>query len=390
VPSQPDDKLFDDIARSDSSVARFSESTFDWLNRVDGDDCARVREVLESWYVDYPADSKADLRMRFRNRDMGQHVGAFWELYVFTLYRRLGHAVTVHPSVPGTDRKPDFLVSRDGTSMYVECAVVFPGDTAGRLTPGVEGYIYDYINTLSSPDFFVGLRFSQVGTQQPKVTEITKPLDEWLSSLNPDKELEAIDSGNDPPTKEISVRDWKLVYTPYPKSPDKRGEGRRLLGVLPPSGTFVVNDVEQLRDTLKRKGRRYGKSPDKPLVIAILNRSAFGGQDDLTDAVFGSITVEDGNGLSAPRLVRGRNGYWRGAEGGARVSGVLFGQNLNPWSVATVLPQLWINPWGSMPLVATDSLATFSVGDTGEIVAAGGGIEAHEVFGLPQGWPHDS
>jgi hypothetical protein len=84
---------------------------------------------------------------------------------------------------PGSDRKPDFLVERDATGMYVECAVVFSGDAGAKLTPGIEEYIRDYINTLSNPKFFVGLRISQHGTQQPKATEITRPLEDWLAEL---------------------------------------------------------------------------------------------------------------------------------------------------------------------------------------------------------------
>ena len=56
----------------------------------------------------------------------------------------------------------------------------------------------------------------------------------------------------------------------------------------------------------------------------------------MTDAVFGTIAIQGGGGLPV-ELVRRPDGYWRGTAGGDRVSGVLFGQNLNPWSVATVL-----------------------------------------------------
>jgi hypothetical protein len=134
--------------------------------------------------------------------------------------------------------------------MYIECAVVFPGDTASKLTPGIEEYICDYINTISNSNFFVGLRISQVGTQQPKAIEITRSLEEWLAKLNTDDQ--------EPERTEIPVRDWKLTYTAIPRDPDKRGESRRLLGVLPSSGVFVVNDVDQIRDTLRGKGGRYG------------------------------------------------------------------------------------------------------------------------------------
>lgn len=52
-----------------------------------------------------------------------QHFGAWWELYIHTFYRRLGYAVDVHPTMPnGTT--PDFVVTRDGVSTYVECKAI--------------------------------------------------------------------------------------------------------------------------------------------------------------------------------------------------------------------------------------------------------------------------
>ena len=197
--------------------------------------------------------------------------------------------------------------------------------------------------------------------------------------------LADIASGKEAPQTEISVRDWKLVYTAIPKNPDKRGKSRSLLGVLD-SGMSVVNDVDQIRDTLSEKGGRYG-TPDKPLVVAVLNYSAFGGEDDMTDAVFGTIAIQGGGGLPV-ELVRRPDGYWRGTAGGDRVSGVLFGQNLNPWSVATVLPRMWINPWASRPIPEADPFGTFTVDDDGKVVPGEGSRSAAKIFGLPPGWPN--
>ncbi len=385
MPSKPANKLFDNIKRSDSSHAQAKESTFQWLNRADRDDCARAREVLEDWYSCYP-DVNEDLRKRFRKRNEGQHIGAWWELYVYTLYRLLGYRVAVHPPVPGSRRKPDFLVERDATSTYVECAVVFAGDYVRKLTAGVEEYIRDYINTLTNPNFFVGLRISQRGKQQPKATDITRPLEDWLATLDADDVLADIASGKAPPKTEMSVRDWKLVYTAFPKNPDKRGKSRSLLGLLESSRVSAVNDVEQLRDTLSEKGAHYG-TPDKPFVVAVLNKSPFGGEDDMTDAVFGTIAVQGGGGLPT-ELVRKPDGYWRGTAGGDRVSGVLFGQNLNPWSVATVLPRMWINPWASRPITEANPFGTFTVNNDWEVVPSEWSRTADAIFGLPTGWPN--
>jgi len=120
VASRSERKLFDEFERTDSTRKPYSgESVFQFMNRVDRADWARVREELEGWYSEYP-DSDNDLRNRFQSQREDQDYGAWWELYIHTFYRRLGYAVDVHPMMPnGT--KPDLLVTRGGVSTYVEC-----------------------------------------------------------------------------------------------------------------------------------------------------------------------------------------------------------------------------------------------------------------------------
>jgi hypothetical protein len=46
--------LFDDIERTDSSPMAYGESVFDFYNRVDRPEWARVRSELDEWYSHYP------------------------------------------------------------------------------------------------------------------------------------------------------------------------------------------------------------------------------------------------------------------------------------------------------------------------------------------------
>jgi hypothetical protein len=81
-------------------------SVFDFYNRVDRPEWARVRDELEDWYSHYP-DDDGELRKRFRSRRHDQHFGAWWELYTYTFYRRLEYEITVHPTLPnGEETKP--------------------------------------------------------------------------------------------------------------------------------------------------------------------------------------------------------------------------------------------------------------------------------------------
>lgn len=144
--------LFDDFERTDSSPMRNGESIFRFYNRVNRPEWARVRDELESWYCYHP-DPDGQLRDHFRGKRHDQHLGAWWELYVFTFYRKLGYEVTMHPELPnGRPDKPDFLIRSDESAAYVECKAVIE-----RSRTALEAAILDVTNTASHPDFILEL-----------------------------------------------------------------------------------------------------------------------------------------------------------------------------------------------------------------------------------------
>jgi hypothetical protein len=117
--------IFDEFARTDPSPASDTEDPFHFMNRVARPPWDRVRELVNEWFAEYPEASKADLRSRFQDADPGQHYGAWFELYVYKLFRRLGYEMSIHPILATTTRQPDFLVANGDVSMYVECVVSF-------------------------------------------------------------------------------------------------------------------------------------------------------------------------------------------------------------------------------------------------------------------------
>ena len=51
------DQLFDELERSDSRQARFSEDTFSFVNRVRGPYWERIRSELNAWYDAFPDET---------------------------------------------------------------------------------------------------------------------------------------------------------------------------------------------------------------------------------------------------------------------------------------------------------------------------------------------
>lgn len=388
--------LFDQFERNRPGPFPYSASTFEFLNHVAGERWSGVRELLEDWFSEYPDDTPADksktkLRKAFQKRDEGQHLGAWWELYIYTLYRRLGYSVTVHPEVPGISTRPDFLVTSGASSMYVECTVVSATDGPITQNPAVEAAIYDAINTVTNRNFLIALTIKHEGTEQPRVRSIAGRLESWLESLDPDDVLADTESATERgelavvPELDLQVRDWVLTFKAWPNAPDKRYGGGRLLGALPASGAFVEANAERIYKAVKDKGGHYGElgALDKPLAVAVLSVNNFAGEDDVTDAMFGNKAIRFIPGdRSSVQPYRNTDGYWRGPGRGARVSAVLFSHDIRPWSVADHLPSVWLNPWTTKGLDHHLPLRT-TTETNGRIVTTDSDVTPQYVFALP-------
>jgi hypothetical protein len=246
--------LFDDKPRSDSAPKRDTESSYQFLNRRYGGFWEHVRDVIDGWYAEFP-DNEYDLRNRFCEADERQHLAAWWELYTYTLFRRLGYSVEVHPQLANR-KNPDFLVSRAPHSIYVECVTMFGDD--GTDNPAGRAWICECTNRAKDPDFMVNLDIEQVGTGQPRVSQVTQPLEEWLATLDADAIRADVEAGLDGPRFELTVRDWKLHFEAWPVPPERRGKHRRMIAIYPTPGAVMIKDVAEVRKRLDKKGSKYG------------------------------------------------------------------------------------------------------------------------------------
>ena len=245
--------LFDLIPLS-GDPGRYTESEFSFLSRADGPAWQRVRDLLEDWYTVHP-DRNGGLRARFREHDIRQHAPAWWELYTYTLFRRLGYEVAVDPDVP--KGKADLLVTGLDSAMYVECVVLFKDGS--RPTLDGQKWLCDCIDAANKPDFHVGIRGTHGHGSRPKKREITKRIEDWLGSLDYDS-IRAGRTGR--PSEEFEFGEWRVSLSAVPVSPDRRGMAGGHFG--PPSGAYVVSSVEGIRELLVEKAYQC-RGVDDPL-----------------------------------------------------------------------------------------------------------------------------
>jgi hypothetical protein len=380
-------KLFDEQDRTDPAPCREGEDSFSFLNRVDTAFWAQVRDLLESFFRRYPPEHSQSLMRDFRARLPGRHYAAWWELYLHELFLRLGYEITIHPAVEGTERKPDFGLRRDDSNLLVEASVVFSGIAGGE--EGAPSWMLAAFEDLENPNFFVSIHgITARGDEQLKRTEITSPIEVWLASLDPDQVASEYEEVSCFPELRIKCRGWEIELEAWPVKPEARGRsGHRVLGSGPAMGGWV-DDIGQLGSKLKVKAGRYGR-PEVPYVIAVLSLSGFMERLDIEQALFGREAVVIADPEDSGRLIRQRNGFWfRGGEPiNTRVSAVLMGMGLQPWSITRAAPELWANPWAEHPLAEDWPFAVHTAFETGEVVYGEKDPGLAALFDLPERWP---
>lgn len=383
-------RLFDDVERSDSAPTAYGEDSYTFLNRADGVVWARIRDVLDAWFAQYPSEHAADLRGKFRSKRPGAHWSAWWELYLHHLFSRLGYLVAVHPEVPDSNRRPDFELSRRAERLYVEAAVVFSGIVDEEHDGVREGWIMDAVDRGTSRNFHVRIEFEHLGEKRPRERDIYRRVEDWLAGLDPDEVSTAYSQTQELPSKTIVVDDWRLRFEAIPVKPEARGGEvpGRLLGMGPITGG-PVDDKVQLRDTLKHKRGRYG-TLEIPLVVAVNCASSFMEDEDLGAALYGSIAIQYREGApGSAKSVRLNDGTWIGERGprGQRMSAVLSAVQLHPWTAVRVAPQLWHNPWAGRPLSIDWPFTAWHCSDEGLVTSDEREVDMAKLLELPPEWP---
>jgi hypothetical protein len=180
-------RLFDGGVRTDPQYATYSEPHFRYLNRSARLEADRIRAVLDQWFERYPKHGQLALRAAFRSDDDWQHDGAFFELFLHELLVRLGCEIELHPNVPRTSKRPDFSVKpRREAPFYLEATVATGESAESRTRRARANTVYDGLNKLESPNFFLSVQTDQASNVQPSGRKMRQQLAQWLEGLDPD------------------------------------------------------------------------------------------------------------------------------------------------------------------------------------------------------------
>lgn len=386
-------RLFDDKRRTDGSRGRHDESTFAFLDRVDDVVFGRVRVLLNQWFSHWPAEHADGLRRRFGSRDASQFSSAFWELYLHEACRRFAQSVTVEPLQADTSRRRDFVVVlAEESRLALEARVLIEPDTT-RARERRLSRAFDLIDKIPNQNFSIDLDLEREGAGNPPGAQLRDQIAAWLAGLDRSELRPLLEAGRwrELPSQSFSAGDWIVRARALPVSDDAAASPPRdhgVIGVYP--GRGGSSNPDRIRASLHgKRSARYG-SAQLPYVVAVLDDVPFSGAHTLLDALFGDEAVvipRDAANASSATVVRRNNGFW-GPARNTRLSAVLYGQEIMPWSVASVWPTLWRNPWAANPVTAQLPWVEHAEGGpVGKISLRGPDIPPHEFFDLPAGWP---
>ena len=377
-------KLFDEFARTEASAATRGTRIFDFWNSSAWEAAQNIRDVLEDWFSNIPEIEQQELRSRFRS-DNQNHASAFFELLLHQLLFRFQlQAFEFQPPRQGAKSKPDFFISSERSSCYVEANVM--GLKGFMADNPLENMVFDAIDEIASetPTRVSFMADTEgVLTKTPSLSKIKSKVRRWLRDL--DKSTIKPGRFRSNPFMDIEDGDWRLrlqAFAYHERPLD------RLVGGSAKGG--VDTTKTDLRTNILAKNRQH-RGLEYPLMIAMNTQSGFQDPDDEVDAIFGDLrlTIRVGaNSAQQERVSRGSEGVWHrhGSIRNQNLHGVLFFRGVFPNNVHSAKTCLYINPYVETSLPdELMQLGTACVVDSELQYKPGRSLG--EILDLPRDWP---
>ena len=304
------------------------------------------KTVGTSWRVgsrNSLAMGKATSEGGFRSKNQDDHDGAFFELFMHELLSNLGFRICeVHPTLPDSTNRPDFLVC-DGTKrFYLEAAVT--GRRSGPFTlTKPEQELIEELEHLASPDFNLLIEIAGELSHSIKKAPFRSKFSELLlEGHDPDVVKAQVDArGTDAaPSVQYDTDGWRIQAWLSLVSIPARICGSRRIKVNFRTARRV-NAIDPVRNKLRDKGSNYG-DPQIPLVIAVHTRDiSYNGRRNDLEVLFGKerlLCVHD-----VPELDRAPDGLWSMGHG-MRIGAFLSVQKADMWNFPHASGCLFVNP----------------------------------------------
>lgn len=318
--------LFEEKIRTDKKPSKYSDpDIFGYLDRTDDEEAEFIRDILNSWFINYIDSDKDSLKKRL----MKSFESTFYELFIHELFFKQGFTLTAHPTVAGSTNKPDYLAIGHGLEFYIEAKVATDKTNEEAANDKMKAVIRDAINECASPNFtFAIYKLKIKSKRQPSCKKLVKKITDWSNSFDPDIVQEEINlkGSENRPKLLIDNEEIKLEMVLIPKSIESRaGENDRNIQFT--MGDFYKGGADgSIRGAIEKKATRYGK-PNRPFIVCI-NSTSYKGVENFTveNALFGSFKVKMSKNTFVTEEFRGADGIFQNTKGAkyTRMSGVMI------------------------------------------------------------------
>jgi hypothetical protein len=333
--------LFEDKIRTYNGYARHDESQYSFYDRTCNEKFTFVRDLINTWASLYDLSEVTNLR----NRIPFEFNQVFFELFIHTLFLKLGFSLTTHPTVENNNRHPDFLGVLNNEKILIEATVT---NEDHSQTSKIKDSIYEKIKKIDNTEILLLIdKLELTDGNQPSLTKIYNYLDNKIKLIDPDSLSPNIDE-----RQKIIYQDKSVIIeiTPHPRLPKNRGKESTIIGSYP-IVTRWGNSVPSIRKSIIRKCLHYRRF-EIPFILALNFLSPWGRyKSDIIDALFGTIgsTIDMKEGSAFH--FRYNDGVFYGPKGPqcTKISAILI-CNVNPYNLDKEEIWLYHNPYARNPI----------------------------------------
>lgn len=175
--------LFEEGIRESTDPKRIGETVYQFLDRSARPGMSTIRSTLNSWFLLLPDDLKGVYLSRFKAKRNFE--GAFYELFLLGLFKKMGFRVTLDPITGKNSKVPDFLLCKEQEKIYVEATRNEYSSTSKVPRFKIREQIIEELNNLDLGDLRLLINELRVFVdQKPSIKELKLQLNDHCKKIN--------------------------------------------------------------------------------------------------------------------------------------------------------------------------------------------------------------
>ena len=276
--------LFDDFIREDQSKIEWGGNVFSYLNNSARSEITYLRNLIESWFQNYPIEHQNELKTRLHKKQTFE--SSLFELIIYTYFTNLGFLVIIHHELEGTTFRPDFRVQNETEDFYVEVKHLELKSKSEIAAENLRNTLYNTLDkTITNRFLFAFDKFEIKSSRAPNGKKIAKEFSKIMKLRIHLTDSEVLG-------EKLNYED-ETVFIEYKLMPvleQYRGKLDGAIGMLADE-TEIGGRNKQIIKGLESKGSKYGKL-NRPFLICLNCSTPFFTPLTINMALYGDIIME--------------------------------------------------------------------------------------------------